>query len=90
VAESKIVRELLRATFARIDVERELCEACERPDAPEYGTPEYDEWRAAPEQSARDEAEQAVRLRVYAADERWQEAADAYYESCFVGSGVAS
>lgn len=79
-----IEKALLKATFDRIHVERELGEACERPaDKPGFLDEGYDEWRATPEYAALLEAEQKVRLRVYAADERWQEAADAYYESCF-------
>lgn len=76
-------RALLRATFDLVHVRRELSEACERPDAPDYFSPEWEVWHSLPEQVARGEAEQEVRLRVYAADERWESAADDYYEACF-------
>lgn len=78
-----ITERLLAATIAIVDARRALSEACERPSAPEYGTPEYDAWRETPEVIAMGEREQEYRLAVYAADRRWEEASEAYYDATF-------
>ena len=79
-------RALLGATLQRIDAERALSEACERPTAPEYGTPAYDAWRESDEAKTLGAREQRFREVVYEVHRRWEAIADDYYDAVMSAS----
>lgn len=78
-----VTERLLAATIAIVDARRALSEACERPNAPEYATPAYWAWCESDESKALGAREQERRRAVYAADNRWEAAAEDYYDATF-------